>query len=148
MAGYWFTDQNWAQDVLGADKPVLVDFWAEWCAPRKAMVPDLEAVAAQYSGEILARSDWPSPGEGVVCPPDGSQDTGRATRRGPGTAFKRLSAMLAAVTAPLALPAVGIETSSTASRATLAEANVSRWAGGRRQRRGGVRAPPARPGLP
>ncbi len=47
-----FTDQNWTKEVLGADKPVLVDFWADWCAPCKAMVPDLEAVAAQYSGRV------------------------------------------------------------------------------------------------
>ena len=44
-----FTDLNFEQEVLKSDKPVLVDFWAEWCAPCRMIAPAVEAIADQYS---------------------------------------------------------------------------------------------------
>ena len=45
-----FTDQNFEQEVLKSQQPVLVDFWATWCAPCRMMSPAVEAVAAEYAG--------------------------------------------------------------------------------------------------
>jgi thioredoxin 1 len=47
-----FTDQNWDKDVLGSDRPVLIDFWAEWCVPCKTLSPTVEAVAQLYAGKL------------------------------------------------------------------------------------------------
>ena len=44
------TDGNFEQEVLKADKPVLVDFWAVWCAPCRMLAPTVDAIADQYTG--------------------------------------------------------------------------------------------------
>jgi thioredoxin 1 len=47
-----FTDASFDSDVLKADVPVLVDFWAEWCGPCRMMAPTIDAIASDYSGRI------------------------------------------------------------------------------------------------
>jgi thioredoxin 1 len=46
------TDDNFENEVLKADRPVLVDYWAEWCGPCKMIAPVLEEIAKEYSGRI------------------------------------------------------------------------------------------------
>lgn len=46
------TDQSFQADVLSSSTPTIVDFWAEWCMPCKAMAPILEDVASRYQGQV------------------------------------------------------------------------------------------------
>ncbi len=46
------TDDSFSTDVLKAEGPVLVDFWAEWCGPCKAIGPALEELGAEYKGKL------------------------------------------------------------------------------------------------
>ncbi|MCU0898705.1 MAG: thioredoxin TrxA [Burkholderiales bacterium] len=46
------TDATFEPDVLKSDTPVLVDYWAEWCGPCKAIAPILDEVAKEYGGKL------------------------------------------------------------------------------------------------
>ena len=53
MATVNVTDENFEVEVLKSDKPILVDFWAEWCGPCKQIGPTLEEISDEMANEII-----------------------------------------------------------------------------------------------
>lgn len=52
MADINFTDQDFEEQVLKSDTPVVVDFWAPWCAPCRIVTPIIDELAKEYEGKV------------------------------------------------------------------------------------------------
>lgn len=52
MAEIVLTTENYDEEVLKSDKPVLVDFWATWCGPCKMLAPIIDEIAEEYAGKV------------------------------------------------------------------------------------------------
>ena len=50
---YEFTDANFQTEVIGSDKLIVVDLWAEWCGPCKMMSPIIDELSTEYAGKVV-----------------------------------------------------------------------------------------------
>ena len=64
MAEVIFTPENFEEEVLKSDIPVMVDFYADWCGPCKMMMPVVESLAEEYEGKVkIGKIDSDEAGE-------------------------------------------------------------------------------------
>jgi thioredoxin 1 len=60
------SDESFEADVLGASKPVLVDFWAEWCGPCRQIAPSLEEIDSELEGVTVVKANLDDAGDAAV----------------------------------------------------------------------------------
>ena len=62
MSAMHIHNHNFHEEVINSEKPVLLDFWAEWCGPCKKLAPELEALAAEHPEIIVGKINVDDPG--------------------------------------------------------------------------------------